>query len=31
MLEEARKENPDIKVGDEIRIKLEQKEDFGTE
>jgi len=29
MLEEARKENPDIKVGDEIRIKLEQKEDFG--
>jgi len=29
MIDEARKENPEAKLGDEIRIDLEQKQDFG--
>jgi transcription termination/antitermination protein NusA len=29
MIEEAKKENPDIKIGDEIEIPLEEKESFG--
>jgi transcription termination/antitermination protein NusA len=29
MIEDAQKDNPAIKVGDEVRIDLEQKQDFG--
>ncbi|MFA5261704.1 MAG: NusA N-terminal domain-containing protein, partial [Candidatus Omnitrophota bacterium] len=29
MIDEAKKENPEIKLGDEVRIDLEQKQDFG--
>ncbi len=29
MIEDARKDDPDIKAGDEVRIDLEQKQDFG--
>ena len=29
MLEDAKKDNPDIKPGDEIKIELEEKQDFG--